>query len=198
MNATSGPPRLTRAADGAARRGFSLAEVEAMTAAGILDPGERFELIDGDIVPMQAKSNAHEKIKTTLVLALAKSLPETLWLGVGSTIRLAPNILVEPDICLYPRGLTLEDVRGTDLVAVIEIGDASLGYDRGLKRRLYAEHGVKLYWSIDAVKRTTLVLAEPRPNGDWGVATELGAEASLVLRAIPNFAVRLAEATAGA
>ena len=38
-------PRLTRAAEGLPRRRFTVAEVEAMVAAGILDEEERVELI---------------------------------------------------------------------------------------------------------------------------------------------------------
>jgi len=38
-------PRLTRAAEGLPCRRFTVAEVEAMVAAGILDEDERVELI---------------------------------------------------------------------------------------------------------------------------------------------------------
>jgi Uma2 family endonuclease len=193
MNAPFGPPRLTRAADGIGRRSFTVAEIEAMQAAGILDPAEKFELIDGDIVPMQAKNNRHELIKEALAAALIRALPEDLRLGFETSIRLAPSILVEPDLCVYPRRLALEEVRGPDLVCVIEIGDTSLAYDRGLKRKLYARHKVPLYWSIDASQRSTLVLTRPREDGDWDVAAELGPDAHLALPALPNFAFRLAD-----
>ena len=36
-------PRLTRAAEGLPRRRFTVAEVEAMVAAGIIDEDERVE-----------------------------------------------------------------------------------------------------------------------------------------------------------
>jgi len=38
-------PRLTRAAEGLPRRRFTVAEVEAMVEAGIMDEDERVELI---------------------------------------------------------------------------------------------------------------------------------------------------------
>jgi hypothetical protein len=40
-------PRLTRAAEGLPRRRFTVAEVEAMVEAGIMDEDERVELIGG-------------------------------------------------------------------------------------------------------------------------------------------------------
>ena len=193
MNAPFGPPRLTRAADGIGRRSFTVAEIEAMQEAGILDPAEKLELIEGDIVPMQAKNHPHERIKTALLMAFGKALPDDLWFGAESSIRLAESTIVEPDICLYPRRLRLEEVRGPDLVCVIEIGDTSLAYDRGLKRKLYARHKVPLYWSIDASQRSTLVLTRPREDSDSDVAAELGPDAHLALPALPNFAFRLAD-----
>ncbi|RBP08708.1 hypothetical protein DFR50_12495 [Roseiarcus fermentans] len=39
--------RVTAAAEGAPRRRFTVAEVEAMVAAGVLDEDERIELIGG-------------------------------------------------------------------------------------------------------------------------------------------------------
>lgn len=193
MNVPFAPPRLTRAADGLDRRRFTVAEIEAMQEAGIIHPDENFELIEGDIVPMQAKNHPHERVKSALNLALARALPDTLWLGIETSVRLAADTFVEPDLCVYPRHLRLEDVRGGDLVVAIEVADSTLGYDRGLKRRLYAKHGVPLYWSIDATKRTTLILTKPRPDGDWEVVTELGPDATLAVPALPDFAFRLAD-----
>ncbi len=45
----------TTAAEGLPRRRFTVAELEQMTAAGILHEDERIELIGGEIVPMAAK-----------------------------------------------------------------------------------------------------------------------------------------------
>ena len=52
-------PSTTTAAEGLPRRRFTVAEIEAMTAAGILDEDERIELIGGEIVPMLPKGNRH-------------------------------------------------------------------------------------------------------------------------------------------
>jgi Uma2 family endonuclease len=63
-------PRLsyvTRAAEGIDRRRWTVAEIEAMVAAGILDEDERFELIDGDVVPMSPKGIRHEIVKGSVL-----------------------------------------------------------------------------------------------------------------------------------
>ena len=58
--------RVTRAAEGLPRRRFTVAEVEAMVAAGVMKEHERFELIGGELVPMSPKGNRHEVVKTAV------------------------------------------------------------------------------------------------------------------------------------
>jgi hypothetical protein len=47
--------RVTTAAEGLPRPRFTVAEVEAMVAAGVVDGDERLELIGGELVPMSPK-----------------------------------------------------------------------------------------------------------------------------------------------
>ena len=80
--------RSTQAAEGLPRRRFTVAEVEAMVEAGIMDEDERVELIGGELVPMSPKGNQHEVVKTALLhrwycrtpegILLT---PETYWRG---------------------------------------------------------------------------------------------------------------------
>ena len=67
MNQLFRPPKLsmtTQAAEGLARRRWTVAEIEAMVAAGIIAEDERFELIEGEVVPMSPKGIVHERLKT--------------------------------------------------------------------------------------------------------------------------------------
>ena len=50
--------RTTQAAEGMLRRRFTVEELEAMVAAGILGEDERIELIGGEVVPMSPKAIA--------------------------------------------------------------------------------------------------------------------------------------------
>ena len=54
---TSAAARVTMAAEGLPRRRFTVAEVEAMVAAGVMEEDERVELIGGELVPMSPKGN---------------------------------------------------------------------------------------------------------------------------------------------
>jgi Uma2 family endonuclease len=181
---------VTRAAEGFDRRSFTVAEILRMQDAGILSEDEDFELIEGEIVPMQAKTHMHELIKSSLNLGIARALPDHLWLGVETTIYLSANTFVEPDLVVYPRGLKLEEVKGSDILLAIEVAVTSLAYDRGLKARLHARHGVNELWVIDAERRRTFVYSSPEPAG-WRTMAERGRDEALALAALPGFSAKL-------
>jgi Uma2 family endonuclease len=67
--------RVTSAAEGLPRRRFTIAEVEAMVAAGVMEEDERVELIGGELVPMTPKGLAHEVRKTALLRRWYRASP---------------------------------------------------------------------------------------------------------------------------
>ena len=89
---------LTRAAEGLDRRGFTLAEVEKMIAAGILDADEKFELIDGEIVPTSPQATPHLLMKGRIGRWLAGAAPASLDVIQDATLVLAPKTFLEPDV----------------------------------------------------------------------------------------------------
>jgi Uma2 family endonuclease len=181
---------VTRAAEGFDRRSFTVAEILRMQDAGIISEDENFELIEGDIVPMQAKSHAHELIKSALTLAVARALPDRLWLGVETTIYLNANTFVEPDLVVYPKGIKLEEVKGSDILLAIEVAATSMAYDRGLKARLYARHSVNELWVIDAERRLAFIHGGSEGT-EWRTIVERGPDDTLTFVALPGFSVRL-------
>jgi Uma2 family endonuclease len=181
---------VTRAAEGFDRRSFTVAEVLRMQDAGIIAEDENFELIEGEIVPMQAKTHVHERIKIALNIAIARALPEHLWMGVESTLYLSANTFVEPDLTLYPNGLKLEDVKGSDILLAIEVAATSLAYDRGLKAQLYARYNVRELWVVNAARRTTFIHQGPETSG-WRSIVERGPDEALTHPVLPGFSVRL-------
>ena len=75
---------------------------------------------------MTPDSNQPSIGKSALSVALARVLPETLWMGFETTIYLSENTFVEPDIVVYPRGMKLESVKGSDIVLAIEVAAKSI------------------------------------------------------------------------
>ncbi len=158
-------PRLTRAAEGLPRRGFTVAEVEAMVEAGIMDEDERVELIGGELVPMSPKGARHERVKLALLRRWYGVRPEDLEIAPETTFRLSPDTYLEPDIVIFPVALGIDALAAENVLLVVEIADTSKRYDMGRKSKLYASFGIRELWALDAVKMTIRVFRAPSETG---------------------------------
>ena len=74
MNTHAVNPRHQRRR-GLPRRRFTVAEVEAMVAAGVMEEDERVELIGGELVPMSPKGLRHEIVKVALLEQWYRAAP---------------------------------------------------------------------------------------------------------------------------
>ena len=158
-------PRVTSAAEGLPRRRFTVAEVEAMVAAGVMDEDERVELIGGELVPMSPKGNHHEVLKAALLRRWYRSAPDEVDLIPETTFRLSEDTYLEPDVVIYPRPSGIRGLKADNVLLVVEIADSSLRYDIGRKAALYASFGVRELWVIDAVRLTARVFRDPAADG---------------------------------
>jgi Uma2 family endonuclease len=189
---------VTRAAEGLPRRAFTVDDISRMIEAGVLGPDENFELIEGDLVMMAAKHVGHDKIKHLLNRAFNRAAPDELYVGIEASLQLATDILVEPDIVLIHHSVYDVDPKSfarpkpEDVRLVVEIAASSLSYDRGVKARLYARHGIPEFWVIDAVERKTWI--HTGPSGDtWTSIVERGPRDALTSPVLPGFSIRLGE-----
>lgn len=183
----------TRGAERLHRRAFTVAEVEAMQRKGIVHPDERFELVEGEIVPMQAKSPVHELIKETFVRQLHAHCPDDLWAGFERTVFPSDRTALNPDISLFRNVDKHKKVDGGMLLLVAEVSHASLAYDRGLKSRLYSRYGVPEYWVIDVKRRRTSIHTRPQEDGSWGEIRVVEGHQPLKIAAVPGFELILAD-----
>lgn len=189
---------VTRAAEGFPRRAFTVDDISRMMDAGVISEDEKFELIEGEIVMMAAKGVAHERIKSALVIAIARALPDDLTLGVEATLRLTDRTMLEPDLAVFPKTVFKKSASGFaqldpgEALLVIEIAVSSLAYDKGLKARLYARHQVREFWVIDANARTAWVHTGPSGDG-WSSIVEHGPQDTLTTAVLPGFTVLLGE-----
>src|ERR1700682_1309160 len=183
-------PMTTTAAEGLPRRCFTVAELEQMTAAGILHEDERIELIGGGIVPMSPKGNSHEILKAALAVFWARKLPADLMFISETTFRLSADTYLEPDLVFYPKAPGLKELSAATAKLVVEIADSSLSYDLGRKASLYAAFGIAELWVIDAVTLQTRIDRVPTPTGYRSVV-DLPSSQRLVPGSAPALAVVL-------
>ena len=188
----SRPPRPAPRAATAERRRFTIDDVEAMDRAGILDPEERVELIDGEIITMAAKGARHEIVRTRLSQFWSKRAADDVFIASEPAFKLAADNTPEPDIIVFPDALQVPDVRGDTVLLAVEISDSSLSRDLKIKGPLYARFGVREYWVIDAETHETHVHREPGPEG-YASTIVLPKSALLTPLLVPALAVRLAD-----
>lgn len=179
------PCAVTRAAEGFDRRAFTVDEVLRMQELGIFAEDERFELIEGEIVPKQAKFVPHGRIESILSRAIFAVLPTGLELFFDTSLQISRQTFVNPDLCLCRLGRPGPLIDPADVLLAIEVSDSTLGYDRGLKARHYARAGVPELWVVDVATRRTFVHRAPTRDG-WSVVEPIEAGESITTAALPG------------
>lgn len=126
---------------------------------------ERWELLDGELVMVPSPNMPHQRVATDLVSLLNAFVKER---GLGSVysaptdVVLSDNNVVQPDLLFISRGrehiITHANVQGAPDLAVEIRSTSTAERDLTVKRRLYAQHGVKEYWLVDPDARTVTVL----------------------------------------
>ena len=193
MNA-SAAARVTRAAEGLPRRRFTVAEVEAMVAAGVMEEDERVELIGGELVPMSPKGNQHEVVKIALNDHWVRARPGDCRIAPETTFRLSEDTYLEPDFVIYSRATALKSLSGANVLLVVEIADSSLqlrhGPQGGALRQL---RRARALGHRRGSKRTARVFADPAAEG-YRFTRDFGASDRFSPRFAPEaFALRLDE-----
>jgi Uma2 family endonuclease len=185
-------PKTTTAAEGLPRRPFTVAELEQMVAAGILDEDERIELIGGDVVPMSPKGDQHEVLKTLLIRYWSSKAPDHVQFTPETTFRFDVDTYVEPDFVFYPKAIGIPGLKPGNALLVVEIADSSLAYDLGRKALVFAAFGIAELWVINAVTLQTRIHRDPTPTGYRTIA-DLPPSERIEPLVAPALAVTLAE-----
>jgi Uma2 family endonuclease len=156
--------------------------------------GHKEELLEGFFVRSPTARWGHNRFALLLAEQL---LPRIDRLGLGETcgpqtVVLGDASAPQPDLCVilkdrkhiirdgYPRG-------APDLVVEI-LSPTTRAHDLGLKKRLYAAHGVREYWLVDPDARTVTQHRLHRGRFDKGQTRRR----SLRLRILPAVRIDLA------
>ena len=123
-----------------------------LNIAGTLDGFAKSELIDGEIITMNAQFRPHSFAQSQLLIRLAHALA-SLDLDLTPVIEVAiampPYDMPEPDITLTssPRGEG--PVPLASVALVVEVSSTTRDFDLGRKAALYAHHRIPEYWVVD-------------------------------------------------
>jgi len=86
------------------------------------------------------------------------------------------------------------EVRGLDVLLLIEVAETSVRADLKEKATKYREHGVREYWVVDLPARVTHV---HRHDASWPVSPPVPFDAPLAPVLLPNLPLRFADAEFG-
>ncbi|MCX6606204.1 MAG: Uma2 family endonuclease [Acidobacteria bacterium] len=151
------------------RRRLTRADCAALEAAGLLE-SERFELIDGELIPKVPKSPLHSFALLLLIEWLrevfgSRHVLQEVPIELGE--HLSRTNEPEPDAIVLRRSAA--SFRNTspgpsDLLLVAEISATSQSYDLGAKAALYASGGIPEYWVLDL--RDMRMIVHRNPDGE--------------------------------
>jgi Uma2 family endonuclease len=188
----------TKAADGLPRRAFTADDLRRMIDAGIIAEDERIELIGGEVVVMAAKGYAHEFVRHALTELLSDARPKGMRVVSEPTLQFDDDSILEPDIAVFPRGALGRSNAGFvrlprgSILLVVEVAVTSLRDDTLRKAPLYALHGVRELWVIDANERRAWVYTGPTANG-WSSEVKVAPDEQLRTSTFPGLAIKLGE-----
>jgi Uma2 family endonuclease len=154
-------------------RRFTVDEYYRMADAGILGAHERVELIEGEIIRMEAIGSRHAATVTRLD-RLFQTLGGAALVWVQNPVRLSDLSEPEPDVALLqPKSDDYASAHPgpADTLLIVEVSDTTVGFDRGIKAPLYAVSGIREYWLVDIAAETIEVYREPGAAGYRDVTT---------------------------
>jgi Uma2 family endonuclease len=140
-------------------------EYEQMIDRGMFQPGERLELIGGQLLVREPQGGEHALGVELVGEALREPFGVAARVRVQLPIALDEESEPEPDVSVVSGPLADADAAlPSGAVLIVEVSDSSLTLDRTEKASLYARAGIADYWILNLVERVLEVHREPTPG----------------------------------
>jgi Uma2 family endonuclease len=134
-------------------------EAEFYTARDAAPRGERWELVDGEVLVTPSPHWMHQRIVARLFVLLdgyvrARELGEVFPSPLD--VKLEPGLVLQPDVLVVPAGelRRRSDIVRRLLLAVEAVSPSSARHDRVTKRPRYQRNRVPEYWIVDDSSET--------------------------------------------
>lgn len=142
---------------------LSLEQYHQMIEAGILTDDDHIELLEGLLVNKMPKKPSHSLSTQLVGEMLSKLLSDGWFINFQEPITLKDSE-PEPDVVVVHgerRNYFNHHPYAQQVAIVIEVADATLKRDRALKKRLYAEAGILVYWIVNLLENQVEVYTNP-------------------------------------
>lgn len=134
------------------KRKLSIAEYHRMAEVSILDPDERVELIDGEIIQMSPIGDRHVGTVSRINALLTSRLLGKCNIHVQSPVKIGQYSEPEPDLMVTPHRddyYASTGVYPEDVLLLIEVADTTLNKDIQIKVPLYAQAAIPEIWIVN-------------------------------------------------
>jgi Uma2 family endonuclease len=175
-------------------RKFKVAEFYKLAEVGILSEEDRVELLNGQIMLMAPIGENHRTVVDALAEIFTDQRKARYRVGVQNPLRIDDENEPQPDLVLYDRVVVGRHPTPAETFLVVEVADASLGYDQRSKIPVYAVAGIKEVWIVDLIRNCIHTYRDPGSGSRDYVTVSLFDRLTWISPSdFPDIRVRLAE-----
>ena len=172
---------------------WARAEYDRLVAAGVFGPGDRVELLEGEIIEMSPEKSRHAAAVDLALEALRRAFGPAYTIRVQHPLAVSDTSEPEPDLAVVPgTARDYVDHHPTGAALVVEVSDTSLEYDRTRKARTYAQAGIADYWVVNLVDAVLEVRRDPGLDG-YASLSRLKSDAAVSPLSAPSARVAVAD-----
>lgn len=146
---------------------WTVEEYHRIAEAGIFDPSERVELLEGKIIWMVAKGTSHRSAVGRTYKLLEHRIGDKACIAIQDPVKLSERSEPEPDIAVVkidPLDYADHHPTPTEIYLIIEVADSSLKLDTEIKAKAYSQAGIKDYWVLVRCSQTRINCIEKSHN----------------------------------
>ena len=142
------------------------------------DDGNRYELIEGEIVVAPSPRTRHQVVSARLFRLLDDARPVRMMvLYAPFDVMLEDRSVVEPDLVAFDASLARErGLEGPPDLVVEILSPSTRSRDLVRKKRLYERTGVRSYWVVDADDDETTLTAWELQDGRYQVVAAIAGD----------------------
>jgi len=141
-------------------------DYHAMAEAGILTEDDHIELIDGQLVKKMTIGPKHIRIVNILTELAVSRARGAVEVSIQNPARLNLYNEPEPDVVLLKADRDVTQVpKADDVLLLVEVADASVGYDRTIKLPRYAAAGIPEVWIVNIPEERLECYRRPSSTG---------------------------------
>ena len=130
--------------------------------AGIFGPGDRLELIDGEILTMTPQGSRPAAVATRAAGLLGRAFGSGCHVRTRMPLAAGGDSEPEPDVAVVEcNEFDYLHAHPTTALLVVEVSDDSLTHDRTIKQRLYLRCGIPEYWIVALPEARVEVYRDP-------------------------------------